>query len=103
MLSKPLALVIAAGASLLVAAPTFAQPPRWAPAHGWRAQQPQQQAHHPDRCHHQPNVVVVYPRHYTYVAPRPKVVLGQPAYVVYPPVVAAPAQWAVGLRIGGRF
>jgi hypothetical protein len=67
MNSRKIALALAAGASLLCAAPAFANPPPYGPAYGWRARP-------------------VYP-HYYYRAPA-----YAPAYVYYaaPPVYVAP-------------
>ena len=79
MFSKKLAMAVAAGTSLLIAAPAF--------------------AHHP-RHHHKHRVVVIYPQHYGYVALRPVIVVRQPAYLVTPP---APVYSAVQVRLRQRF
>lgn len=71
MLKKALvaaALTAASGAAL-------ANPPHWAPAHGYRAHQ----------AHYQPQV-----RYYP-VAPRPVYVVQRPVYVAPRPVYVAPA------------
>lgn len=86
---KKLALAAAAGTTLLVAAPVFADPPHWAPAHGWRAQ------------HYQP-------RHYHYRAPayvyyQPRPVYVPPPVVYYPPprpVIYGNIPLDHGVRIG---
>ena len=51
---KKLALAAATGTTLLAAAPAFAHPPHWAPAHGWRAQ------HHQPRHYHRAPPYVYY-------------------------------------------
>lgn len=78
---KKLALAAAAGTTLLAAAPAFAHPPQWAPAHGWRAQ-----AHHrryyphyyrpPAYAYYPAWPVAIAPRAYYYAPPRP-VLYGQ--------------------------
>jgi hypothetical protein len=56
MLTRKLAL---AAAALLLATPALAEPPPFAPAHGWRAKQAQ---HHPHpHWHKQPRRVVIVP------------------------------------------
>lgn len=70
MNARKIALVLAAGTTLLAAAPAFADPPRWAPAHGWSAK------------HHRPQ--------YDYRAPAHVVVPARPIVVAPPPVVYAP-------------
>ncbi len=65
-----LALAAAAGSALLAAAPAFAHPPHWAPAHGWRAQ------------HYRPH----YFRAPAYVySPARPVVVAPPPYYYAPP------------------
>jgi hypothetical protein len=74
---KKLTLAAAAGTAFFVAAPAFASPPHWAPAHGWRAKH-----HH----HHRVKPVVVY-------APAPVYYVPAPVYYAPPPpriVVPAP-------------
>jgi hypothetical protein len=67
--------------ALALATPALADPPRWAPAHGWRAK------HYPH--HPAPRFAVVQPSlHYCY-APRPVVVVPPPAPVYYGPSVHA--------------
>jgi outer membrane lipoprotein SlyB len=46
MMKKTLLAIAAAGLTLPVAAPALADPPRWAPAHGHRAKQAQQQRYY---------------------------------------------------------
>ena len=72
MFAKKLALVTAAGLMLSAASTAFADPPYWAPAHGWRAK-------------HQRQVVVVHHRPH-YVA--------RPVYAAAPIVVAPPVYYA---------
>ena len=82
---KKIALAIAAGTTLIAAAPAFAHPPHWAPAYGWRA------GHH--RHHYRPQqVVVVPPAPYYYYAPPP------PAFV-YPKSTAPSWHVSIGLRL----
>ena len=54
---KKLTLSAATGLTLLAAAPAFADPQRWAPAHGWRAQH-----HQPRHYHRAPAYVYYQPR-----------------------------------------
>jgi len=68
MLWKRIAVLTAAGAALGAAAPAFADPPHWAPAHGYRAK------------HHAPRMVPVYPRPYAVITHRPVVAYRAPAY-----------------------
>lgn len=78
MKTRTLALALATGTSLLVAAPAFADPGHWAPAYGWRAK------------HYQPRYYYPAPA-YVYVPARPVVVVPPPvAYVPPPPVIYAP-------------
>ena len=92
MNSRKLALAFAAGASLLAAAPAFANPPQYAPAYGWRARP-------------------VYPYYY-YRAPAYVYYAAPPVYVVPPTVVhVAPPRPVIygrfpvshGVQIGFRF
>ena len=73
MLKKTLLL---AAASLGFSGAALADPPHWAPAHGWRAH------HGHEHSHYRPY----------YVAPRPVYVVPRPVYVVPAPrvVYAAP-------------
>ena len=95
MLMKKLTL---AAAALAVSATAFADPPRWAPAHGYRGD------------HYGPHYVVrpAY-RHYyqPYYRPAPRVVVVQRAVPVYPAYPAYPAYHAgvdvntgVGIFVG---
>lgn len=70
MKAATLALALAAGTTLLAAAPAFAHPPYHAPAYGWRAKP-------------------VY-RHVPYRGPAYVVVPARPVYVVPPPVIYVP-------------
>jgi hypothetical protein len=65
MLKKVLLAVSTAAAALGFSGFALADPPHWAPAHGWRAQH-------------------YYPRH-SYYAPRPFVVVPAPRVVYAPP------------------
>lgn len=110
MLKKTLTLA-AAAAALFACASAFADPPRWAPAHGWRAKHYDHRPLGYDRHdrhyygHYREKVVV---HHYApvvrhvHVPPRPVVVYHEPAYVVPGAVVGAtPYGWSVDLRFGG--
>ena len=77
---KALALATTAASALLGAAPAFADPPRYAPAHGWRSQ------HH----HYRPRPVVVYAPPRVYYAPAPVYYAPPPVYYAPPPVVYVP-------------
>ena len=77
MKTRTLALALAAGTTLLAAAPAFADPGHWAPAYGWRAK------------HHQPRYYYPAPA-YVYVPARPVVVAPPPVVYAPPPVVYAP-------------
>lgn len=76
MLWRKLAVLTAAGAALGAATPVFADPPRWAPAHGYRAK------------HYVPRMVPVYPRPYVVVPRQPVVAYRAPVYYVPPPAPA---------------
>jgi len=77
MKARKIVLALAAGTTLLAAAPAFADPPRWAPAHGWRAQ------------HYRPHHYYPAPA-YVYYPARPVVVAPPPVYYAPPPVYYAP-------------
>jgi len=87
---KKIALATAAGAALCAAAPVFADPPHWAPAHGWRH-------HHPHYVYgYRAPVVVYYPARPVYVPP---------PVVYYPPPPPRPVIYGNipldhGTRIG---
>ena len=88
---KKIALATAAGTALLTAAPVFADPPYWAPAHGWRAK------------HHQPHyyrapAYVYYPAVPVYVAPPPPVIYYPPPR----PVIYGRIPVSHGVQIGFR-
>ena len=90
MLKKTL-LTLSATAAALVSTAVLADPPPWAPAHGYRAKQ-----HHYQHHYYTPRPVVV--------APAPRVVYAPPPPVVYPyyaaPVVhPAPVYGAPALSI----
>lgn len=87
MLWKKIAVLTAAGAALGAAAPAFADPPYWAPAHGYRAK------------HYAPRVVPVYPQAYVAVPHQPVVTYSAPAYYGPPPVPAYGAHY--GYAAGG--
>jgi hypothetical protein len=109
-MSKKPATLAAALAALLVSTSAFADPPRWAPAHGARAKPQAPHHYQPVRGHyaHYPaHRVVVVHRPYVqrhYVVPAKVIVHQPPAYVVTaPPLRPAPLGWTldVGLRFGG--
>ncbi len=72
---KALAIAAAAGTALLGASSAFADPPRHAPAYGWRAKH-----HHPYR----PRRVVVYAPAPVYYTPAPVVYAPPPVYYAPP-------------------
>src|SRR5436190_21536758 len=78
---KKILITLGATAATLGSGLALANPPYWAPAHGWRA-------------HHSYRPYYVAPRP-VYVMPAPRIVYAPPPPVVYPyyaaPVVAAPA------------
>ena len=74
MFSRKIAIAAALGAGLALAAPAFADPPHWAPAHGWRAK------------HHRPHIQYRYRAPaYVYYPARPVVVVPPPRYYYVPP------------------
>ena len=91
---KKLALAAATGTTLLAAAPAFAQPPHWAPAHGWRAQH-----HQPRHCHRAPTYVYYQPRP-VYVPP--PVVYSAPVYYAPAPAIYGQIPLGHNARIGFR-
>src|SRR5688572_9410528 len=113
MLKKTSLSILTAGALLAVAAPAMADPPHWAPAHGYRAKHQQVVVHRHVQPvvtrkvvvhHHQPVVrrTVVHryyepPVHRTVVVHRPAPVYVEPA----PVVVAQPAPNILGTVVGG--
>jgi hypothetical protein len=84
---KKIALALAAGTTLLAAAPVFADPPHRAPAHGWRA--------HHYRPYYYPGYVY-YPARPVVVAPPPVYYAPPPAPVYYRPAPAVYGQIPVG-------
>ena len=81
-----------AGTALAVAAPAWADPPHWAPAHGWRAQH--------GHAHYQ-YAKPKYVRHYRYVPVREVVVVHRPRPVRYEVVEVRPSLGAVvGAAVG---
>jgi hypothetical protein len=101
MNARKIALALAAGGTLLAAAPAFADPGRWAPAHGWRAK------HHHHHHHYRSAAYVYYPARPVVVVPPPRVVYapppvyyGRPAPVLYGHVPVSPN---VGVSFGVRF
>jgi hypothetical protein len=102
--------ITAAAAALLFSAATLAGPPRGAPAHGWRVQEPAHYDHrHGWRAHQKRKVVVIHhhpqPRVRHVYAPAPRVVVHhRPAYVVPSAVIGAtPIGWSLDLRLGGHW
>jgi hypothetical protein len=77
MNAKKIAIALAAGGTLLAAAPAFATPPHWAPAHGWRAK-------HHHHHHYRGAAYVYYPARPVVVLP-PRVVYAPPPPVYYAP------------------
>ena len=84
-----LAIAATAGAALLGVSPAFANPPHWAPAHGWHA-----------RHHHHPRPVVIYAPAPVYYAP-PQVYYAPPPPPVFVPgpVFYGRIPVAPGLRV----
>ena len=91
---KELALAAVAGTTLLAAAPAFANPPHWAPAHGWRAQ------HHQPRHYYRGPAYVYVPAAPVYYAPP------APYYYAPPPRPVIYGTLPIGdtrVRIGFQF
>lgn len=98
MKAKKTICMLSAGAMLAAAVPALADPPYWAPAHGYR---------------HKHQRVVVVERHYrpvvreavferpVYVERRPVVVYEQPAYYAAAPVYVAPGSSNMLGTLGG--
>ena len=86
MKARKIVLALAAGTTLLAAAPAFADPPHWAPAHGWRAK------------HHHPHYYYRAPA-YVYYPARPVVVVPPPVYYAPPP---APVYYRPAPVVYGR-
>ena len=78
---KKILITLGATAATLGSGLALAEPPYWAPAHGWRAHQ-----------HYRPYYYAPRP---VYVVPAPRIVYAPPPPVVYPyyatPAVVAPA------------
>ena len=91
MKTRTIALALAAGATLFTAAPAFANPPYWAPAHGWRAKQA-----YPYRPYYRAPAYVVVPARPVYVAPPPVVYVPPPAPVYYRPAPAIYGRIPIG-------
>ena len=86
MKTGKIVLALAAGATLLAAAPAFAEPPHWAPAQGWRARHV-----HPHYYYRAPA--------YVYYPARPVVVVPPPVYYAPPP---APVYYRSAPALYGR-
>jgi hypothetical protein len=106
MKARTIALALAAGTTLLTAAPAFAQPPHHAPAYGWRAKH-----YHPH--YYRAPAYVYYPARPVVVVPAPYYYPPRPV-VYYPPrpvvVPAAPVLYGnipvspnVNIGFGVRF
>jgi hypothetical protein len=89
---KRLSLAAAAGVSLLAAAPAFADPPHWAPAHGWRAQ------HHYPHYYYRAPAYVYYPARPVVIAPPPPAYYYAPAPVIYGRIPVNP-DLQIGFRV----
>jgi hypothetical protein len=81
---KKLLITLGAAAATLGSGLALANPPYWAPAHGWRA-------------HHHQNYYYYAPRP-VYVVPAPRYVYAPPPPVVYP-YYAAPVAPGVSIRL----
>jgi len=105
MFAKKLLLVTASGFMLSAASAAFADPPDWAPAHGWRAKH-----RHHVVVNHYPRYVarpVYYPPRayyhepaYTYYAPAPTYYAPAPVY--YGPGAATVGGALAGAIIGNQ-
>lgn len=93
MLKKTL-LALSATAAALVSTGVLADPPHWAPAHGYRAKH--HYKHHHENYYYAPRPVVVVPAPRVVYAPPPPVVY---PYYAAPVVVPAPAYGAPSLSI----
>ena len=90
MKARKIVLALAAGTTLLAAAPAFADPPHRAPAHGWRAQ------HYRPHYYYRAPTYVYYPVRPVVVAPPPVYYAPPPAPVYYRPVPAVYGRIPVG-------
>jgi len=90
---KKLALGCSAGITLLAAAPAFADPQHWAPAHGWRAQH-----HQPRHYHHYRAPAYVYYQPRPLYVPPPVVYYAPPRPVIYGTVPIGDARVRIGLQ-----
>jgi len=95
---KKILITAGAAAATLASGLALANPPHWAPAHGWRAHQVYRPVYRP---------YYVAPRP-VYVMPAPRIVYAPPPPVVYPyyaapvapaAVVAAPIAPGVSIRL----
>ncbi len=89
MLWKKIAILTTAGAALGAAAPAFADPPHWAPAHGYRY------------SHHAPRTIAVHPRPVFVVRPAPVTIYRAPMYYAPPPAPALYRSHAAGGALAG--
>jgi hypothetical protein len=112
MLWKKIALTAAAGAALTVAFPASANPPYWAPAHGYRDSHryydnQRHRRHYGYYPRHREKVVVIEQPYYR--APKVVVLNPAPVYAPYPYPPSSPTSslpgWDVnvGFRFGGDF
>ena len=125
MFPKSTISVLSAGALLAVAAPAMADPPHWAPAHGYRAKQlvvvhrhvqpvvnRRVVVHHPPVVHrtvvhryHEPRTVVVHRPAPVYAAPAPVYAAPAPVYGgpnVLGTVVGGVIGAVIGSHVGGE-
>ena len=120
MFAKSTISILSAGALLAIAAPAMADPPHWAPAHGYRAKQNAVVHRHVQPVvnrtvvvhHHQPVVhrTVVHryhEPHRTVVVHRPAPVYAAPAPVYHGPnvlgtVVGGVIGAVIGSQVGGE-
>jgi hypothetical protein len=91
--------VALAAAALLLTTPALAEPPPFAPAHGWRAKQAQYQHDAHWRKHPRPVVIVPAP---VVVAPRPVVVNALPGYSVQTRYQDPHTGLSFSVRVSGR-
>ena len=90
MNTRKIALALAAGTTLLAAAPVLADPPHWAPAHGWRAK------HHHSHHYYRAPAYVYYPARPVVVVPPRVYYAPPPAPLYYRPAPAIYGQIPVG-------
>jgi hypothetical protein len=89
---KKISLAAAAGFTLLAAAPAFADPQHWAPAHGWR------QHHQPRHYYRAPAYVYVPAAPVYYAPPAPVYYYPPPRPAIYGTVPIGDTRVRIGLQ-----